>query len=68
LEFFTVLLVFLLESGGIQSIPGIPGNQILAVVPAKIVISIPWNSSGFWNGHGITGTELTRTESMEFFF
>jgi len=53
---------------GIWSILGIPWNQILAVVPAKIVISIPWNSGGFQNGHGITGTESTRTESAEFFF
>ena len=47
MEFFTVLLVFRPESGGIWSIPGI----ILAVVPAKIVISVLWNPSGFRNGH-----------------
>jgi hypothetical protein len=40
-ECFTVLLVFLPESGGIRSIPGIPRNGILAVLPAKIVISVP---------------------------
>ena len=51
IEFSTVLLVFWLESSGIQSIPGIPWNGILAVVPAKIVISIPRNPSGFRNGH-----------------
>jgi hypothetical protein len=67
-EFFTVLLVFLPESGGIRSIPGIPRNRILAVVPAKIGISVPRNSGGFWNGHGITRTESTGTESAEFFF
>jgi hypothetical protein len=66
-EFFTVLLVFLPESGGIRSIPGIPRNRILAVVPAKIGISVPRNSGGFRNGHGITGTESTGTESTEFF-
>ena len=41
LEFFTVLLVFLPESGGIRLIPGIPRNGILAVLPAKIGISVP---------------------------
>ena len=50
-EFFTVLLVFRPESGGIRSIPGIPRNGILAVVPAKIVISVPRNPGGFRNGH-----------------
>ena len=39
-EFFTVLLVFLLESAGIQAILG-----ILAVLPAKTIISIP---AEFW--------------------
>ena len=52
----------------IQVILGIPWNGILAVLPAKIVISVPQNSSGFWNGHKITRTESTGTESMEFFF
>jgi len=67
-EFFTVLLVFLPESGGIRSIPGILRNRILAVVPAKIGISVPQNSGGFRNGHRITRTESTETESAEFFF
>jgi hypothetical protein len=67
-EFFTVLLVFLPESGRIQSIPGIPRNQILAVVPAKIGISVPRNSGGFRNGHGITKTESTGMESAEVVF
>ena len=44
-EFFTVLLVFLLESTGIWAILGIPWNGILAVLPAKIIISIP---AEFW--------------------
>jgi hypothetical protein len=65
-EFFTVLHVFLPESAGIRSIPGIPRNGILAGSTAKIVISVPRNSSGFWNGHGITKTESTGTESPEF--
>jgi hypothetical protein len=46
------------------------GNSVesnLAVVPAKIVISVPRNSGGFRNGHGHTRTELTGTESTEFF-
>ena len=52
-EFFTVPHVFLPESAGIRVIPGIPWNGILAVLPAKIVISIPWNGID-WNGiHGI---------------
>ena len=38
------------------------GMEILAVLPAKIVIS-----GGFRNGHGITKTESTGTESPEFF-
>jgi hypothetical protein len=67
-EFFTVLLVFLPESSGIQLIPGIPQNRILAVVPAKIGISIPWNSGRFRNGHGINETESTGTESAKFVF
>ena len=67
MEFFTVPHVFLPESAGIRSIPGIPRNGILAVLPAKIVISVPRNSGGFRNGHGITKTESTRTESPEFF-
>jgi hypothetical protein len=66
-EFFTVLHVFLPESAGIRSIPGIPRNRILAVVPAKIVISVPRNSGGFRNGPGITRTESTGTESTECF-
>jgi hypothetical protein len=66
MEFFTVLHVFLPESGGIRVILGIPRNGILAVLPAKIVISIPRNSGGFRNGHGITKTESTGTESPEF--
>ena len=41
--------------------------EILAVLPAKIVISIPWNSGGFRNGPGITKMESTGTESPEFF-
>ena len=41
--------------------------EILAVLPAKIVISIPQNSSRFRNGPGITRTESTRTESPELF-
>ena len=57
MEFFTVLHIFLPESGGIWAIPGIPRNGILAVLPAKIVISVPRNYNGFRNGHGITGTE-----------
>jgi hypothetical protein len=65
-EFFTVLHVFLPESAGIRSIPGIPRNGILAVLPAKIVISVPRNSGGFRNGPGITKTESTGTESSEF--
>ena len=67
MEFFTVPHVFLPESAGIRSIPGIPWNGILAVLPAKIVISIPRNSGGFRNGHGITGTESTGTEFTESF-
>jgi hypothetical protein len=67
-EFFTVLHIFLPESAGIRSIPGIPRNRILAVVPAKIVISVPRNSGGFRNGPGITRTESTGTESAEFVF
>ena len=67
LEFFTVPHVFLPESAGIRSIPGILWNGILAVLPAKIAISIPRNSGGFRNGHGITKTESTRTESLECF-
>ena len=66
-EFFTVPHVFLPESAGIQVIRGIPQNGILAVLPAKIVISIPRNSGGFRNGHGITKTESTGTESPECF-
>ena len=31
--------------------------EILAVLPAKIVISVPRNSGRFRNGPGITGTE-----------
>jgi hypothetical protein len=68
LEFFTVLHVFLPESAGIRVILGIPWNGILAVLPAKIVISISQNSGGFQNGHRITGTESTGMESTEFFF
>ena len=41
--------------------------EILAVLPAKIVISVPQNSGGFRNGPGITRTESTGTESTEFF-
>ena len=52
----------------IQVILGIPQNGILAVLPAKTIISVPQNSSGFWNGHKITRMESTGTESMEFFF
>jgi len=66
-EFFTVLHVFLPESAGIRAIPGILRNGILAVVPTKIVISVPRNSGGFQNGHGITRMESTGTESPEFF-
>ena len=66
-EFFTVPHVFLPESAGIRVIPGIPRNGILAVLPAKIAISVPRNSGGFWNGHRITKTESTGTESPEFF-
>ena len=66
-EFFTVPHVFLPESAGIQSIPGIPRNGILAVLPAKIAISVPRNSGGFRNGHGITKTESTGMESPECF-
>ena len=66
-EFFTVPHVFLPESAGIRPIPGIPQNGILAVLPAKIAISVPRNSGGFRNGHRITKTELTGTESPEFF-
>jgi tRNA 2-selenouridine synthase SelU len=66
-EFFTVLHVFLPESAGIWSIPGILQNQILAVLLAKIVISVPRNSGGFRNGPGITRTESTGTESTECF-
>ena len=43
------------------------GMEILAVLPAKIVISVPRNSGGFRNGPGITRTESTRMESTEFF-
>ena len=43
---------------------GIPRNGILAVLPAKIAISVPRNSGGFRNGHGIPGMA---TESPEFF-
>ena len=68
IEFFIVLHVFLLESARIWVIPEIPWNRILAVLPAKIVISIPQNSGGFQNGHGITRMELTGTESPEYFF
>jgi len=54
---------------------GIPQNGILAVLPAKIVISIPWNSSRFQIDSrmttGITGIEshpeLTGMKSLEFF-
>ena len=41
--------------------------EILAVLPAKIGISVPRNSGGFRNGPGITKTESTGTESPEFF-
>ena len=46
--------------------------EILAVLPAKIVISVPRNSvprnsGGFRNGPGITRTESTGMESTEFF-
>ena len=44
------------------------GMEILAVLPAKIVISVPRNSGGFRNGPGITRTESTGMESTEFFF
>jgi len=44
------------------------GMEILAVLPAEIVISVPRNSGGFRNGPGITRTESTGTESTEFFF
>jgi len=44
-KFFTVLHIFLLESSRFQSIPGIPQNGILAVLPAKMAISIP---AEFW--------------------
>ena len=43
------------------------GMEILAVLPAIIVISVPRNSGGFRNSHGITKTESTGTESPEFF-
>ena len=66
-EFFTVPHVFLPESTRIRPIPGIPRNGILAVLPAKIAISVPRNSGRFRNGHGITKMELTGTESLEFF-
>ena len=66
-EFFTVLHVFLPESAGIRSILGILWNGILAVLSAKIVISVPRNSGGFRNGHGITRMESTGMESTEFF-
>ena len=56
-----------LESGRFRSILGIPWNGILAVLPAKIAISVPRNSSGFRNGHEITKTESTGTESPECF-
>ena len=46
---------------------GIPRNGILAVLPAKIAISVPRNSGRFRNGHGITKTESTGMESPEFF-
>ena len=56
---------------GIRSIPVNSGNsvemEILAVLPAKIVISVPRNSGGFRNGPGITKTESTGMESLEFF-
>jgi len=54
-EFFTVLHVFLPESGGIRAIPGIPRNGILAVLPAKIVNSM----------HGILTDSGMATESPE---
>ena len=41
--------------------------EILAVLPAKIVISVPRNSGRFRNGPGITRTESTGTESTECF-
>ena len=41
--------------------------EILAVLPAKIVISVPQNSGRFQNGPGITRTELTGMESPELF-
>ena len=43
------------------------GMEILAVLPAKIGISVPRNSGGFRNGPGITKTESTGMESPEFF-
>ena len=51
----------------LYSPPRILRNGILAVLPAKIAISIPRNSGRFRNGHGITKTESTRTESPECF-
>ena len=53
------------DSGRFQEFRGM---EILAVLPAKIVISVPRNSGGFRNGPGITRTESTRMESTEFFF
>jgi len=55
------------ESSSLQSSTYSCRNRILAVLSAKIVICVPRNSGGFWNGHGITGTESTGTESTEFF-
>ena len=43
------------------------GMEILAVLPAKIVISVPQNSGRFQNGPRITRTELTGMESPELF-
>ena len=66
--FLIVLHIFLPESTRIWAIQGILCNRILAILPAKIVISIPQNSSGFWNGTRITEMESTGTESPEYFF
>jgi len=43
MEVFIVLHWFLPESGGIQAIPGIPEESILAQGPAKLIILFQWN-------------------------
>ena len=52
------------DSGRFQEFRGM---EILAVLPAKIIISVPQNSGRFRNGPRITRTESIGTESLELF-